>query len=458
MGRSQERSLTVTNRNLTGSQLVVDASVSDPSHFSVQPHRLLLGPGQVGELRVRFTPRAAGTFPRQLILANNSAQPSVSLAITGVVATLPKLHVQLAAINFGATPLGTTRAQAVRFSNLGDGNLTVSNVAVTTTAFKANASTFTVAPGGFRDLTVTFTPSSALAASALLQLNSNDPTTTAAQVALTGAGSDRFWYRQRRGNGLEHLDTIALRAGGAGVAAGEHGVLLRQPDSARAWLDTPVAQAPKFNAIAFIDDARGWLAGPAGTVYFTSNGGSTWTVHSPAPLAGKSSNWRALAVMEATGQRIAFAGEKSGLAQIVMGTSTTTFTTAVVPATAKGLRGVAFATNKVGVAVGDGATILRSADEGKTWQLIAPPAAVSSTAILRAVTANPANATNFVIVGNGGLILNTTDGGLTWLMRSSSTAHNLYAVTRTTSAFFARWRPGRRAPIFDPHGHQLGWG
>ncbi len=75
LGRSQTRTVTVSNSNARGSVLEVDATVSDPNNFSVTPNRLVLGPGQAADLTVRFTPRSAAVTGATLRLANNSTQP-----------------------------------------------------------------------------------------------------------------------------------------------------------------------------------------------------------------------------------------------------------------------------------------------------------------------------------------------------------------------------------------------
>jgi Na+-transporting methylmalonyl-CoA/oxaloacetate decarboxylase gamma subunit len=75
------------------------------------------------------------------------------------------------------------------------------------------------------------------------------------------------------------------------------------------------------------------------------------------------------------------------------------------------------------VAVGDGGTILRSEDSGKTWQ-----SSRSDTGhTLRSVTA--LDTTHLVAVGNGGTILRSEDSGKTWQSSRSDTGNALFSVT-----------------------------
>jgi hypothetical protein len=190
LGHSQERTVTIKNLNTVGSQLVVDASVTSGSPFTVLPNRLILGGNESGQLRVRFTPRSSASFNSQLVLSNNSAQPLVAVPLKGAVVTAPKMHVHVAAVNFGVTPLGATRGQPVRISNLGDGNLLVTNITTTATPFTRNLSSFTVSPGSFRDLLVSFTPGITNATNGSLRFTSNDPAGTT-NVNLSGSASVR---------------------------------------------------------------------------------------------------------------------------------------------------------------------------------------------------------------------------------------------------------------------------
>ncbi|MGH8516174.1 MAG: WD40/YVTN/BNR-like repeat-containing protein, partial [Panacagrimonas sp.] len=79
------------------------------------------------------------------------------------------------------------------------------------------------------------------------------------------------------------------------------------------------------------------------------------------------------------------------------------------------LTAVAFVDAKVGVAVGHGGTLMRTADAGRTWTRVDVADAVADDSLL-AVTALDAH--RFVAVGAFGLYLESSDAGQTWERRS----------------------------------------
>ncbi|MEM6264866.1 MAG: T9SS type A sorting domain-containing protein, partial [Bacteroidota bacterium] len=87
------------------------------------------------------------------------------------------------------------------------------------------------------------------------------------------------------------------------------------------------------------------------------------------------------------------------------------------------LNAVAFADPDFGFAVGDGGTILRTANGGTTWTRVN----LGYTYHLNAVYCIDAN--NAVAVGDNGVVLVTTDGGLTWVLYSIGTTARLTDVS-----------------------------
>ncbi|SVE19137.1 uncharacterized protein METZ01_LOCUS471991, partial [marine metagenome] len=84
-------------------------------------------------------------------------------------------------------------------------------------------------------------------------------------------------------------------------------------------------------------------------------------------------------------------------------------------------RGVAFG-NSTFVAVGQSGKIIRSTDNGATWN---NSTSGFSGGYLYGVTFGN---NTFVAVGSGGTILTSPDG-ITWTTRTSGTSNNLYGVT-----------------------------
>lgn len=453
LGRSQTRTVTVSNSNPRGSALEVDATVSDPSNFSVTPNRLILGPGQSGNLSVRFTPRSINVTGATLRLANNSARPLFEVPLAATVTTAPRLHVNVAAVDFGLTPLGQSRSHAIRVSNLGDGPLALTDIVSSGAAFTDNRTALTVAPGGAADILIAFTPTTTAPVSGTLTFQSNDPAAATRTIHLSGRGSDRFWYRQRRGHGLDFLTAIAMRANGRGFAAGLNGAFLAGGNQGRVWTEDRQVGGPDLRFVALENDSDGWAGGLRGAVFFTSNGGADWTRSTHKELSDPQTDWLAATLFGAG--RLALAGRNGGKARIVVENETGgDFTVSVTPGEAPGIQGIAFGTATVGLAVGEGVTILRTTDGAKTWQLLPVPAGVDKTRRLRAVAADPTSTANYIVVGDGGLILRTLDAGTTWTIRPVDTEENLHGVARADNSFFA---VGDRGTILRATGTGLTW-
>ena len=92
-----------------------------------------------------------------------------------------------------------------------------------------------------------------------------------------------------------------------------------------------------------------------------------------------------------------------------------------VPTTA-GLTSVDFASVGLGCAVGDGGTVIRTADGGVTWTAQSTP----TTATLRSVRF--ADASSGWAVGDGGTVIRTADGGVMWTAQSTPTTATLRSV------------------------------
>ncbi len=358
------------------------------------------------------------------------------MPLTATVVTNPKLHVSVAAVDFGLTPLGQPKTHAIRVSNLGDGPLAVTDIVTSGAPFTDDRSTATVAAGASTDILVTFTPTTTSSVTGTLSFRTSDPATPQQTIPLSGQGSDRFWYRQRRGGGLDSLEGIAMRANGRGFAAGLNGAFLAGDNLGRVWIEDRRAGRPDLRFVAMESDAFGWAGGLDGAVYSTANGGGAWIRSTHKELSDARNDWQAGAIFGAS--RLAIAGRRDGRARIVVENETGgDFTISVTPAEALGINGIAFGTAMVGLAVGDGATILKTTDGAKTWQLLPVPDGVGQTTRLRGVAANPTSTANYVVVGDGGLILRTTDAGTTWTIRNSGTTENLHGLARTESNFFA---------------------
>ncbi|MFC7132673.1 MULTISPECIES: choice-of-anchor D domain-containing protein [Salinibaculum] len=118
------------------------------------------------------------------------------LGVFGEAGTTPTgdITVTPTSLSFGTSEVGTVATLPVTVENNGTADLVVNDQTIAGTAaddfsIVGGATSFTLAPGETRDLTVQFVPSSATLREATLTLTSDDPTTPTLDVPLSGTGT-----------------------------------------------------------------------------------------------------------------------------------------------------------------------------------------------------------------------------------------------------------------------------
>ena len=92
------------------------------------------------------------------------------------------------------------------------------------------------------------------------------------------------------------------------------------------------------------------------------------------------------------------------------------------------IRSIAFADDRVGIAVGDHGIIFRTSDRGATWQ---EEQSGTTSSLYSVSMPTPRHA---VVVGSQGTILETSNGGAVWNRRSSGSMNELFSVSMVDSA------------------------
>jgi photosystem II stability/assembly factor-like uncharacterized protein len=456
LGNSVTQDITVRNSNPDASRLIVDASLSDSSQFEITPSRLILGGGEERAIRVRFTPRSIGAKTANLLLAHNAPGAGITVPMTGTVTTAPKFNITTASIAFGATPLATPKSQIVTVTNTGTSLLQLTDITTTGTGFSDDSSSLSIPPNATRPINITFQPTSTASTSGSLTMSTNDPAFPTRTVTLSGSGSNRFWYRQRKGTGDIPLRDVAFASVGdqEGFAAGHFGGFLEGTINGQAWSRETQDGNFNFNAVVRIDANNAWMAGSEketkadivtqfGLVRKTTNGGSTWTTMADVDVrgtgaAGSSLIWNGATVVPGT-SFLALAGELNGQGRIAMQDGATSFIAAPLsPALVPRLNGIAFGTGSVGLAVGDDLTVMKTVDGGKTWDKLANLPALAAGIDFNGVAVNPFSTANYIVVGDGGTVIRTDNAGVSWTTRVSNTSEDLHAVVRANaSRYFA---------------------
>ena len=70
--------------------------------------------------------------------------------------------------------------------------------------------------------------------------------------------------------------TGIVRAGGALIAVGDFGTVIRSTDGGRTWQQAAVPVSALLTAVHFVDERRGWAVGHGGVILASVDGGATW--------------------------------------------------------------------------------------------------------------------------------------------------------------------------------------
>jgi subtilisin family serine protease len=150
-------------------------------------------PGGSVEIVVSFAAAgmAGGTYDANIFIdSNDPAVPRAVVAARLEVTAAPDIDLSADAIDFGPRIAGVANDAVLTVGNPGVSTLNVSAASSDDPAFTVSPAAFAIAPGGGRDLTVTFTPDAVAAFAGMLTLLSDDPDEAAAVVSLRGSGAD----------------------------------------------------------------------------------------------------------------------------------------------------------------------------------------------------------------------------------------------------------------------------
>lgn len=200
------------------------------------------------------------------------------------------------------------------------------------------------------------------------------------------------------------------------LVSDEYGGVFRTSNGGAAWTHRGMGNGSRTGDIHYATAGGAvYVAAAERKMTASQNGGTTWASWTSV-LAEALSD---VAASPVNGERLLAVGLKAWRSTNG-GTAWTSATTGVTQA----MHGVSLANDTQGWAVGEGATILRTNDQGATWTQQAAPAGVTED--LTDVTAlDPYHA---VAVGHGGTIVRTVNGGSSWTSVASGTTRMLTGV------------------------------
>ncbi len=211
----------------------------------------------------------------------------------------------------------------------------------------------------------------------------------------------------------EVFSSIQFVSPSLGWMAGYAGRIERTDDGGQTWKTQRFEREGEvLNSLCFVDQERGWAAGGRGLVCRTTNGGNRWEEIVTNRIEDL---WT---VRFATPERGWIVGEDGLILSTTDGGSTWTQQKS---GTTKALLGLTILPSSAMVAVGESGTILRS-ENGSDWQAIHS----GTTEMLNAVAA--ADKDRLWAVGSGGATLSSNDGGKSWTMNQPVSARHLMAI------------------------------
>ncbi len=244
--------------------------------------------------------------------------------------------------------------------------------------------------------------------------------------ATSGRPTLATWSVAERAGGLDLLgvdmvDALHGWAVGDIDPRGIGGAVFHTIDGGRHWAPL-AARTEVATSVHFIDRKTGWIAGAAGRIDRTDDGGLSWRPQRPE--RGR----EVFNAIWAVDDRRAWAVGVNGLgARTVDGGATWTAMSLGAPVDFWSVR---FAANDRGWAVGDNGAIAMTSDGGATWT--AARSGTTRTLFGVAIVARD----RIVAVGDSGTILRSEDGA-SWSPVESPVSAALYAVAARDGAVWA---------------------
>jgi P pilus assembly chaperone PapD len=187
------KTVTLVIKNTGTDDINIQNIYSSIPEVTVNPTSGSLKGGESLVVTVTFTPTARGNYYGELVIVSNDpSQPSVTIPLAGFSSYASGIDVSPNSINFGTVSVGQSATNYVRVANNGTSDLNVSVFVTAGTPFAVSPSSFTLKPGQFQTLIVTFAPTEKGSFSGVLAIISDDKNTPKVTVNLLGETPPEF--------------------------------------------------------------------------------------------------------------------------------------------------------------------------------------------------------------------------------------------------------------------------
>jgi hypothetical protein len=182
----------VTLTNSGNSSVAVSQITASGTGFAVTGATVpvTLAVGQNVSFSVQFSPSAAGTDSGSVSIVSNATNSPASVALSGSSpAPTYTLSASASSLSFGSVNTGSSASQTVTLSNIGNAQVTLSQISVSGTGFALSGAgtPVAVAPGMHFSFGVQFSPSAAGNDTGSVSITSN-ATGSPAAITLSGTG------------------------------------------------------------------------------------------------------------------------------------------------------------------------------------------------------------------------------------------------------------------------------
>jgi hypothetical protein len=158
-----------------------------PSDFNLEgAGRSSIAPGDTCIIQVSFTPQKNGSQTSFLhILSNDFEEPHKEIELTGRTTTTV-IQPEFYSVDFGYQDLNTTVTKKLKLYNVGDLDLNISSIELTSDVFSYNNNCSTILPGDSCEMEISFTPAQNIDYSATMKIYSNSDYRNPLEIPLSG--------------------------------------------------------------------------------------------------------------------------------------------------------------------------------------------------------------------------------------------------------------------------------
>ena len=196
------------------------------------------------------------------------------------------------------------------------------------------------------------------------------------------------------------INAIAMTTESIGVTVGDFGTILFTSDGFTTWSIVATGTKKELFAVAFFDSTIGIAVGAGGAIFRTTTSGASWQ----SQASGVQDSLRSIAIL---GNRAIVVG---GNGRILETTDKGISWTRKPSGYSGNLNSIKFYGKDKGIIVGENGLILRTTNGGQEWSRINS----DSSAYLTLNSVDWSDENTITAVGFYSLILRSTDGGITW--------------------------------------------